>query len=108
MSSEFAAMKREEQELYPLPSAKPSKSTKQAKLSKPTPPPPNTKLTMSTPKVKTNKQALYIPIIQESTEFVCINKPPSLLSQPGLAGEGTILDLLSYQRPDLTLQTVNR
>jgi hypothetical protein len=57
---------------------------------------------------KIAKRDMYIPIIQESSQVVFINKPPSLLSQPGLPGEGTILDLLRYQRPDLTLQTVNR
>ena len=57
---------------------------------------------------KIAKRDLYIPIVIESPHIVCINKPPALLSQPGLPGEGTILDLLRYQRPDLTLQTVNR
>ena len=52
---------------------------------------------------------IYVPIIVEETEIVCINKPPNLLSQPGLPGEGTILDLLRFQRQDLQpLQTVNR
>lgn len=62
----------------------------------------------SSPSSKIATRDLYIPIIQESHQVVFINKPPSLLSQPGLPGEGTILDLLRYQRPDLTLQTVNR
>jgi hypothetical protein len=57
---------------------------------------------------KIAKRDLFIPIISESPHIVCINKPPALLSQPGLPGEGTILELLRYQRPDLTLQTVNR
>ena len=57
---------------------------------------------------KSFSKSLHIPIILESPEFVCISKPPGLLSQPGLPGEGTILTLLGYQRPDLKLQTVNR
>jgi hypothetical protein len=55
-----------------------------------------------------SRESLVIPVIQETPQFVCINKPPALLSQPGLPGEGTILDLLRFQRPDLTVQTVNR
>ena len=52
---------------------------------------------------------VYVPVIIEEKEIVCINKPPNLLSQPGLPGEGTILDLLRFQRRDLQpLQTVNR
>jgi 23S rRNA-/tRNA-specific pseudouridylate synthase len=52
---------------------------------------------------------VYVPVIVEEKEIVCINKPPNLLSQPGLPGEGTILDLLRFQRRDLQpLQTVNR
>lgn len=75
---------------------------------------PTAKLSVARPNTdsprqsKLSKRDLYIPIISESPQIVCINKPPALLSQPGLPGEGTILDLLRYQRPDLTLQTVNR
>ena len=51
---------------------------------------------------------VYVPILLEKEDFVCINKPPNVLSQPGLPGEGTILDLLRFQRRGLPLQTVNR
>ena len=54
------------------------------------------------------RNPLLIPILYESPDIVCINKPPHLLSQPGLPGEGTILDVLRCQRPNLKLQTVNR
>lgn len=52
---------------------------------------------------------VFVPVILEEKEILCINKPPALLSQPGLPGEGTILDLLRFQRRALQpLQTVNR
>jgi len=52
---------------------------------------------------------VFVPIILQEKDIVCVNKPPALLSQPGLPGEGTILDLLRFQRRDLQpLQTVNR
>lgn len=57
---------------------------------------------------KVARSVLNIPILVELPEIVAINKPPAILSQPGLPGEGTILELLRFQRPDLTLQTVNR
>jgi hypothetical protein len=111
MSSEFAAMRREELQMFPDETSKPvkqvSKPSKPSKLSHS--PPSTSPSTPKPPKAKSPKtQSLHIPILLESPEIVCINKPPSLLSQPGLPGEGTILDLLSFQRPDLSLQTVNR
>jgi hypothetical protein len=57
---------------------------------------------------KHSRALLYVPIISEHSNFICINKPPAVLSQPGLPGEGTILELLQFQRRDLRLQTVNR
>lgn len=57
---------------------------------------------------KVARSVLNIPILVELPEIVAINKPPAILSQPGLPGEGTILELLRFQRPDLNLQTVNR
>ena len=57
---------------------------------------------------KVTRSALNIPIIHETSDLVCINKPPAILSQPGLPGEGTILELVQFQRPDLKVQTVNR
>ena len=57
---------------------------------------------------KVTRMAMTIPILLESPEIVCINKPPAILSQPGLPGEGTILELLRFQRRDMQLQTVNR
>jgi hypothetical protein len=111
MSSEFAAMRREELQKFPDEISKPVKQ-----ISKPSNPPKSNSFPPSTSPSTAkqlkgnspNSQLLHIPILLESPEIVCINKPPSLLSQPGLPGEGTILDLLNFQRPDLSLQTVNR
>ena len=57
---------------------------------------------------KVTRTAMTITILLESPEIVCINKAPAMLSQPGLPGEGTILQLLRFQRPDMKLQTINR
>jgi 23S rRNA-/tRNA-specific pseudouridylate synthase len=57
---------------------------------------------------KVPRSVMAIPILHETPKIAFINKPPAILSQPGVPGEGTILDLLRYQRPDLQLQTVNR
>jgi hypothetical protein len=75
-------------------------------------PPPSLKSHESPPEstheYKLSRALLHIPIISEHPCFVCINKPPSVLSQPGPPGEGAILDLLRFQRADLKVQTVNR
>lgn len=106
MSAEFAAMRREELRLFNPQSTLSSKSrptenrfVKASKLSM------NKKRGAKRHDPKVN---LHIQIIQVSEDLICINKPPSILSQPGLPGEGTILELLQHQRPDLTVQTVNR
>ena len=106
ISAEFAAMRREELKLFNPQSALSSKSrTTENRLVK------TSKLSINKKRAARRhdpKVDLHIQIIQVSEEFICINKPPSLLSQPGLPGEGTILELLQHQRPDLTVQTVNR
>jgi hypothetical protein len=135
MAAEFAEMRREEKRLFPSPGSqinnpkpKPSLPGRSSQISPSFSTSPSTLSTstsnepqLSTPKMKSPTwkssqqpakssptNSLHIPIILEHPDFICINKPPSLLSQPGLPGEGTILTLLKYQRPDLTLQTVNR
>src|SRR5579862_2997634 len=128
MAAEFAEMRREEKQLFPTPGSqlnnpkpKSSHSTRSSQTSSKThsitsPKEPISSTSKSKSFSKSPKQpfkssatnSLHIPILLEHPDFICINKPPSLLSQPGLPGEGTILTLLEYQRPDLTLQTVNR
>jgi len=55
------------------------------------------------------KRKFKIHVIHEDKTMVVVNKPPAILSQPGLLGEGTIIDLLERDHPHLIpLQTVNR
>jgi hypothetical protein len=105
MSAEFATMRQDEQKLFP-PKVEPANSRNSNSTISSTR--AKAQLKRTTPRAKLPQNTLNIPILYESSEFVCINKPPSVLSQPGLPGEGTILHLLRYQRPDLHLQTVNR
>src|SRR2546423_295224 len=134
MAAEFAEMRREEKQLFPPPGSqlnnpkpKLSHSARSSQTShtpfasskihsvtsskEPVSSTPKSKFSSKSPKqtfqLSTTK-SLHIPILLEHPDFICINKSPSVLSQPGLPGEGTILTLLEYQRPDLTLQTVNR
>jgi len=54
---------------------------------------------------------LFIPIIYESQDLICVNKPANVFSQPGNfkpGGGSPILDLLAHQRPHLKLDTVHR
>ena len=55
------------------------------------------------------KRKFKTHVIHEDKNMVVVNKPPAILSQPGLLGEGTIIDLLERDYPHLMpLQTVNR
>jgi hypothetical protein len=127
MAAEFAEMRKEELERFSPQSSKSTSIKSNSSLlvrstrkpaAQSSPKPLSTRASEMTAKSKepvkhsarkaASLQSLIIPVIQEAPDFVCINKPPALLSQPGLPGEGTILDLLRFQRPDLTLQTVNR